>query len=285
MDKILINFFDSSIPIKDEYSNIFKPFKPLSYIRPPKNEWDGISVFTDNYILNENVLKNVKSKWKIAWLLEPPQIFPHSYNNIEYLEKYFDFIYTYDEKLLNRNEKYKKMYFGSCWIDEEYCKINEKSKMTSMVASNKNFTLGHKFRHEIISKLHSKHNFELWGSGYNYFEHTPEKIAERVKDYRYSIVVENGRLSNYFTEKIIDCFATGTIPIYWGDPKIKEIFDERGFYTFETIEELDDILTNKISESDYNSKLEYIKNNFETHVKYESPDKWMYENCYINLIN
>jgi hypothetical protein len=176
------------------------------------------------------------------------------------------------------------MYFGSCWITDEYCKIHEKSKMVSMVASNKNWTSGHNFRHEIISKLHEKHNFELWGSGYNYFEHIPEKIAGRVKDYRYSIVVENGQLGNYFTEKIIDCFATGTIPIYWGDPKIKEVFNEKGFYTFNTIDELDDILSNKISIDDYNSKIDYIKDNFERHREFESPDKWMYENCYKKLL-
>lgn len=283
MDNIIINFFDSTIPLKDEYSNVFKPFKNLKYLRPPLYEWDGISVFTDNFVLNENLLKSVKSKWKIAWLLEPPQIFPYSYNNIDKVADYYDFIYTYDERLLNKGDKYKKMYFGSCWIVDEFCGVNEKTKMVSMVASSKNFTAGHNLRHEVISKLHGKHNFDLWGSGYNYFEHTPEKIADRVKNYRYSIVIENGQLNNYFTEKIIDCFATGTIPIYWGDSKIKEVFDGRGIYTFNNIDELDDILTNKISVDDYNSKIEFIKNNFEIHKKYESPDKWMYENCYKQL--
>jgi hypothetical protein len=283
MNQLLINFFDNTIPLKDDYVNIFKPCENISYVRPAKYEWDGITVFTDMLILNENLLKSVKSKWKIAWLLEPPQIFPHTYQNIVNFEDYFDFIYTYDERLLIRGEKYKKMYFGSCWITEEFCKIHDKSKMVSMVASNKRLTDGHNFRHEIISKLHNTYNFDLWGSGYNYFEHTEEKIAGRFKDYRYSIVVENGRLNNYFTEKIIDCFATGTIPIYWGDPKIKDIFDERGFYTFSTIGELEDILNNKISIDDYNSKIDFIKNNFELHKKYESPDKWMYENCYKQL--
>jgi hypothetical protein len=105
------------------------------------------------------------------------------------------------------------------------------------------------------------------------------------KDYRYVIVVENGKLDNYFTDKILDCFATGCIPIYWGDPKINNLFDSRGFYTFNTIEELDYILKNKISEEDYTSKMEYIKINYELFKKYSSPDLWMYENCYKKLMN
>jgi hypothetical protein len=73
------------------------------------------------------------------------------------------------------------------------------------------------------------------------------------------------------------------VPIYWGDPKIKELFDERGFYTFETIEELDYILQN-ISVDDYESKKFYIEENYRRFVEFASPDKWMYNNCYKPLI-
>ena len=283
MEKIQINLFDANIPMDDRSSNIWWPCEEIEYIRPPKNEWDGISVFTDNSALNVDVLKNTKSRWKIAWLMEPPQINEYPYKNIQQVEDYYDYIFTYNEELLGRSPKYKKMYFGACWITPENAKIYEKSKMVSIVASHKKWTYGHRFRHECIEKLHNKHKFDLWGSGFRPFDNIAEERLKPFKDYRYNIVVENGRVDNYFTDKIIDCFSVGSIPIYWGDPKIKELFDERGFYTFETIEELDYILDN-ISIEDYESKKQYIEENYKRFVEFASPDKWMYNNCYKPLM-
>jgi hypothetical protein len=283
MDKIQINFFDSTVPLKDKWANIWWPCEEIEYVRPPHQNWDGISVFTDNYLLDSNLIKNTNSKWKIAWLIEPPQIFPHSHDKIHLVEDLYDYIFTYNEELLKRSDKYKKMYFGACWVTPENSKIHEKNKMVSIVASNKRFAVGHRFRHEIIDKLHSKHNFDLWGSGYNRFDDTPEERVKPFKEYRYNIVVENGKMDNYFTDKILDCFATGSIPIYCGDPKIFEVFDERGFYTFKTIDELDNILST-ISIEDYNSRLPYIIENHNRFFEFSSPDKWMYNNCYKPLI-
>lgn len=283
MESIKINFVDSTIPMNDKWSNIWWPCNEVEYVRPPSNNWDGITVFTDNFLLNVDALKNIKSKWKIAWLIEPPQIFPYGYQNIHLVEDYYDYIFTYNEELLSRSPKYKKMYFGACWVTPKNTKIYEKTKMVSIVASNKKWTKGHIFRHECIEKLHHKHNFDLWGSGYKYFENIEEERVKPFKDYRYNIVIENGRLNNYFTDKILDCFAVGSIPIYWGDPKIKDLFDERGFYTFETIEELDEILNN-ISIDDYESKKPYIEENHRRFLEFASPDKWMYNNCYKPLL-
>jgi hypothetical protein len=284
MEKIQINLFDATIPMKDSWANIWWPCPEVEYIRPPHHVWDGISIFTDLFVLREDILRNVRSKWKIAWIIEPPQIDSRCYQNIQSVEDYYDYIFTYDVNLLNRSTKYKKMNFGACWITEENSKIYEKTKMVSIVASNKRFALGHQFRHEVIEKLQKKHNFDLWGSGYNPFEHTAIERLKPFKDYRYNIVIENGIVENYFTDKIIDCFAVGSIPIYFGDPSVTKIFDSRGFYTFNTIEELDDILTNKISEQDYLSKMEFIIENHKRFREFASPDRWMYNNCYKPLI-
>ena len=156
------------------------------------------------------------------------------------------------------------------------------TELCNKLASNKNYAPGHKLRHEIISKnLHK--NLELWGSGYKWFSDEPEDRLKPFKDYMYVIVVENCKHPNYFTDKIIDCFASGCIPIYWGDPNIDQHFNGNGFYKWNTIEDLTKILE-KINQDDYFSKIDYIKENYEKFKKFASPDKWMYDNCYKNLI-
>ena len=61
-----------------------------------------------------------------------------------------------------------------------------------------------------------------------------------------------------------------------------KLFNPNGFYTWNTIEELQQILQT-ISKSDYVSKLPYIKENYSKFKQFASPDKWMLENCYKKL--
>jgi hypothetical protein len=56
------------------------------------------------------------------------------------------------------------------------------------------------------------------------------------------MAVENSSHKGYCTEKIIQAFAAGTIPIYWGDPDIGTYFNEKAFINCHKYESLDDML-------------------------------------------
>ena len=121
-------------------------------------------------------------------------------------------------------------------------------------------TEGHRVRLECANLVNNKNydNVDFYGVG---IREIKGKI-EGLKDYRFSVAIENGIHDNYFTEKILDCFLTGTIPIYKGCQNIEQFFDTRGFIIFNTTDELINILDN-LTEEDYNSRLEYIKINFD----------------------
>ena len=272
-----INLIDRNKGVASYFNNHW-PVKDLEYVGPFL-EWDGITVFTDELCFDP-VVDQIESKYKIAWCVESSVIKSQFFYNIERVENKFDYIYTYNPD--KNNIKHKQSYFGSCWIIEENCMIYKKNKLLSIVASNKNYAPGHKLRHEVISKKPHK-NLELWGSGYKWFSDDPQDRIKPFKDYMYTIVIENCQQPNYFTDKIIDCFASGVIPIYWGDPNIGNHFNKNGFYTWNTIDDLKCILE-KINPEDYYNKIEIIKQNFNSFKKFSSPDKWMLENCYKNLI-
>jgi hypothetical protein len=89
-------------------------------------------------------------------------------------------------------------------------------------------------------------------------------------------------LNGAFSEKIVNCFSTGTIPIYFGAPDIGKYFDSNGILTFNSMDELNHILSN-LSFDYYQSKMESVKYNYFEHFKYESPEKYLYENIYSKL--
>ena len=109
-----------------------------------------------------------------------------------------------------------------------------KNKMCSMIASSKQMCQGHKYRHQIAKKYMSQ--LDLYGGACNSprfgFDNKttdghPDK-ASAIVPYRFSVVMENDSYPDYYTEKITDCFASWTVPIYWGNPSIGENFNLDG---------------------------------------------------------
>ena len=229
-------------------------------------EYDGITIFTDNFI-DSHLIDSVKSKIKIFWLLEPRAVNPTGYNKIIEKEHKFDYILTYDKDLLSRGDKYIEYVVAQSRVSDIDSGIHPKSKMVSMIASNKRLTNGHRYRHEIINAIHSKHKFDLWGSGYRYFNTKNEPL----KDYYFSVSVMNSKIDNYFTEVLVDNFRLGTVPIFWGCPNIEKYFDTNGIITFDTIEDLDKILTN-LSVDDYHNRLYFIEKNLNLSKSFVSTD-------------
>ena len=88
-----------------------------------------------------------------------------------------------------------------------------------------------------------------------------------LRDYRYHFCIENTKRDYWFTEKLIDCFVTGTIPLYWGCPSIGDFFNTDGMICYDEVKELPNILQTCNKEL-YLSKMDAIKENFELAKKY-----------------
>ncbi|HLH74573.1 MAG TPA: glycosyltransferase family 10 [Chloroflexota bacterium] len=46
--------------------------------------------------------------------------------------------------------------------------------------------------------------------------------SETIAQYTFALCFENMILRGWITEKIFDCFYSGTVPIYWGDPEVEK---------------------------------------------------------------
>ena len=228
--------------------------------------YDGVTLFTDEYIFNDCVL-NVQSKYKVAWCLESPAVKPFVHNNIQQVADRFDYIFTYREDLILDNpQKYIPNNPGGSYIPDSDINLflNEKTKRCSIVLSGKQDLEGHKLRHQIYHNSRGIDGFG-WGTSNGYLQNK----TDALKSYMFSIVVENTRAFHYFTEKLIDCILTGCVPIYWGAPNIDKYFNTKGFIIFNSFQELTNM---KLTKHDYHERLEAIKENFTIALKYKSSD-------------
>lgn len=63
-----------------------------------------------------------------------------------------------------------------------------------------------------------------------------------LKGYRFSIAFENCSHPGYTTEKIVQAFGAGNIPIYWGDPLIAETFNRESFINCHDYDDWDGVV-------------------------------------------
>ena len=68
----------------------------------------------------------------------------------------------------------------------------------------------------------------MGGKFHNNVGFIKDKISFLMK-YKFSIAMENTNGSGYMSEKIVQSFLSGTIPIYYGDYMIDEFINPKAF--------------------------------------------------------
>jgi hypothetical protein len=213
--------------------------------------------------------KIVDCKTKVGFLVEPRGIRPSIYSGAHL--SYLDYIVTFDRQLIAMNPEKILFYpFGCSWIPEADRGIHPKSKLVSMVCSGKTYSEGHRFRNNIYDKFESRFD------GYGKYKNPIGNKADALKDYMFSICVQNTKCDDYFTEIIMDCFLTGTVPIFWGTDRIGEYFDDNGIMQFDNMKGLEEILNCDMIDL-YNCLSKSIKFNFDKAHEYFSPEDYIFE--------
>jgi hypothetical protein len=263
------------LSIKDQMFS--HAFSTSNWFKPTCFEWDFNNLHNDFIFFTDRNVSDVydekfKNYKKYAWLIESQAVTPESYDFVEKNYNLFDKIFTHSEQLLNKKNSFV-VPIGGCHLEENEIGLHHiKNKLISMIYSNKQFADGHYIRHEIAKKY--SHLIEIMGSG---VDGVHVKKIKSCEDYMFSIVIENFSNGFYFTEKIIDCFLSGVIPIYWGSPHINSFFDSNGIIKFNDLTELEDIIKDKDKLSEfYNKNLKAIKNNFETAKQFKIGEDYLY---------
>lgn len=217
------------------------------------------------------------------FLQTEPEVIQHTREFMLRNAHRFTWILTFDEYVLQACPNARKYVFGGCWIhpaDRGRADPVEKEFRMSTLVGSKSAGEGHRLRRRIYDRqteiTHMPYTFYRSSHGTQLPEITNNPVFEHdskfelFRRFQYSLVIENSKQKDYFTEKIIDCLITKTIPIYWGCPNIHDYFDTRGFIlldtpTFEEFHEKIQILTPEyyehhkdVIEANYQRCLAYV---------------------------
>lgn len=208
-------------------------------------------------------------------LYESKALIPKVYRNAPKVMDRFKHIFTYDADLLKLNPQvFRFAPAGGIWIGEEFgggnIRITEKTKLVSMVSSGKKSCPLHRFRYKLANKVSKKKIVDVYGL--KRWIH----INESLDDYMFSIVIENNAIDNYFTEKILNCFAVGTVPIYLGCKNIGRFFNSDGIIRISKRTNISK-LVGQLSQPSYDDRMHAIRENHRLCQQYEIIEDFIYE--------
>jgi hypothetical protein len=204
---------------------------------------------------------------RFALLIEPPEILDLSQQSIDALESGLcDHILTHNSELLSLGGNIHLFEFGTSWIGDY--NFPKKDFKVSTLVGGKLLAPGHQLRQKLWfkeNKISIPKNFFLSSSfgGIENYNNNPVlgKDKSPLFDSQFHICIENVKRENWFTEKLIDCMITKTIPIYYGCPNIGDWFDIRGIIVVSNLQEIIEACNN-LDKNTYNNMLPYIEGNY-----------------------
>lgn len=272
--KSRIKFVDENLVGQEGLSRYISP--NTNWNKDFETEDYDIAIYTDKFCY---IKEPDSTKTNYAWLIEPPIINGTHYIEIEKVYTNFKKVFSYNKSLSEKINNFEFIPHGGTWARQEDISLHEKSKNISFIYSDKTWNLGHRLRHNFVNFLKEKsYEIDYYGSG---SEKPIQFKIEGLKDYRFSIVMENSVLDDYFTEKILDCFLTGTIPLYWGTKNIVNYFDENGVVFLPSSNEWGfdfdkslEIISN-LNEEFYLERLDSVIKNFNKAQEYIHPENFI----------
>ena len=252
------------------------------------------------HILNPGNLYSIPfdntKAYKVLLLSNEPACSPsrERVNDVIQHARSYNLILCTDQEILDKCSNAVLFPYGSTWLNKDESKhpdslgtyykgfeelFNSKKFEVSFMSTGNLGMVGYDMRRSIwLSKEQIIIPSKFWSSvrcptistGFSETLHDgyiPNSDKSNLFYSQFSVIVENCLQPNYFSEKLIDCLITKTIPIYFGCPNISNFFNIKGILHFTNKDEFFDIINN-ITVETYKNSQQYIEENFETAKKY-----------------
>lgn len=248
--------------IKEFFNSLNVQVNTADYLLKKEHVSETNYYFSFGSTTYKKLLKRKSVKFKAFFIMEPVILAPHLYKKLPELTRIFDEVYLhnttgngYSLKDVNQS-KLKKIYWPMQYTGVISDLWENDNRLNKIVVINGNHNP--KFRKpefystriKAMSSL-SKHNIiDLFGKGWSkwyskqsmwptYWIYRKKLMKiykgeciskyEVLSKYKYCLCFENTAMEGYISEKIFDCFYTGTIPLYLGDPTINKFIPKNCF--------------------------------------------------------
>ncbi len=199
----------------------------IKFTLDPVDECDFLIMF--NYRMQTET--SIRCPRENVWLLmQEPYIAEHPEWKAENHRPFFK---VFTHHLSADDNKYVSSHPALPWhVNKSFDELSlmpvpVKQNKISSITSNLSELPGQKKRKKFIHFLHKQNisYLDFFGKGTHYIEDKWDGLAP----YKFSLAIENSNTSDYWTEKIADCFLAWTVPFYYGCPNLENYFPKDSF--------------------------------------------------------
>lgn len=281
--------FDQSVEI--QVTRFLRNSNPQYILRQSSN------IISNTFIADANY-PNTSPSFKVYVDSSEPKVcyMKEIESDIILFSSFYDLILTSNEDILKVVPNSKLFVYGTTWLnkhigDTTYLGyIDDNFNGFSIIKDNNiSFLITNKSQHALKTVEGYRLRQKVWNFKQNinmktlfYCSNThlqwrlqtehdgilPNDDKMELFKSKFSIIIENSQETNYFSEKLIDCLITKTIPIYWGCPNIGDYFNLDGFIVFEDENDFLNKINSIDLESYYLDKQVVIEHNFNEAKKY-----------------
>ena len=208
-------FWNNLDPENNYFTNLLRKYYTVEISDDP--DYLFCSVFSNQYVYNEKAVRIF-----YTGECQTPDFnlvdYALGFDRIEFGDRYcrLPIYLLYGEDLLREAIERNGMRSNPQYR-ERFC---------SFIYSNPN---ADSVRTEFFNQMSSKIHIDSGGRYMNNIGKTVDDKVEFEKNYRFSVAFENYAYPGYMSEKILQAFAAGTVPIYWGDPGVDQVLNSRSF--------------------------------------------------------
>lgn len=201
---------------------------------------------------------------RVLFLFEP-NVVTHIANKICENPNRWDYILSHNRRVLLRCPNAIRFLHGTTWI-QDYSFPSKEFGISHLVSSV-NCTNGHNLRRKIWDRRDAIKIPRRFYLSKRTTEYEPEGYLlgdskDPLYETQFHFAIENCRTKNYFTEKLIDCFQTRTVPIYYGAKNVRRWFNPRGMII---VRDADEAIAacNRLTPDTYEAMKDAIEDNYQ----------------------
>jgi len=195
-----------------------------------------------------------------------------------------DIVLTWNDSAVKKYNSIQKSNIGQPMIRVDSISniAFNKKKLCCMISGNKRSDRPNELYSERLKAIRyfskSDSKFDLYGVGWNLstdpvikkvYKGTVVSKKETMQYYKFAICYENMKNENgSITEKIFDCFAAGSIPVYYGASNVTDYIPKKCFIDFRDFVDYDELYSfmKNMEEIEYNEYLKAVKKFLQTNA-------------------
>jgi len=219
------------------------------------------------------------------------------YNLMRLRRDLYTHLLTFHDEILEENPKARLFHCTNTWV-QGFVPERKNFDISFIVGGKTSPTMeGYELRHNVWrnkDKIKTPKSFYLSGNApyKHHFVKWPEADYENslvlgtskepLFNSMFHIAIENCSIKNYFTEKIVDCFQTRTVPIYYGCKNIGDFFNEYGIIQCHSLEDIIRVC-NEVTPAAYERMLLLLNDNYERSMAWIDHDEQI-KNAVIGIL-